>query len=464
MCCFVDYVEHGSETAFGGIVARYTNLVYSAALRQRGSSDLACDVAQSPCTDLELTLARKSPSLVRRLRNEDTLAGWLYRGALYAATKYRRDESRRQARERQFMQDSNLASETSPDWERVRPFLDAAMSRLGEQDRSALLLRFFQSQDFQAVGLALGVSEDAAQKRVARALEKLRVNLTRRGAPTTIGALSIALSANAVQTAPVGLAATLTGASLAGAVAPTGTALTLLKIMTLTKLKLGVLSSLVILGLSASLVKEHQSQVNLREENRTLRERFDKFAQLIADNGQIVHQTAQSLSTALMNELLRLRGEVGGQREQSKELAKLRAALAAGQNIPSGKSASAASQMEAIPKESWTNAGYGTPEAAFQTICYAMSKGDLQLYLDSVSPEQQTDMKKQLQGKSETEIAAGQMAEMGPVKDFQVVGKIEVGEDQVQMLVHTAGEDLNTLFIMTNVNGGWKFANMVKEN
>jgi len=50
-------------------------------------------------------------------------------------------------------------------WEHVSLILDEAMSKLDEQDRDALLLRFFQNQDFRAVGLALGVSDDAAQKR-----------------------------------------------------------------------------------------------------------------------------------------------------------------------------------------------------------------------------------------------------------------------------------------------------------
>jgi hypothetical protein len=308
------------------------------------------------------------------------------------------------------------------------------------------------------------VSEDAAQKRVMRALEKLRVDLTRRGAATTLGVLSTALSANAVQVAPAGLAATLTSASLAGAVAQTGTTLALVKIMTLTKLKIGILSSLVILGLAASLVRQQQSQDELREKNRALQQHVDKLAQIAADNEQNARRAAQSFSGAQMAELLRLLSEVGALREQSKELGKLRAALATGQKTQISQSVSGATRMEAVPKESWANVGYATPEAAFQTICYAMSKGDLNAYVASVSPEQQTNMMKELQGKSEAEIAAGQMAEMEPVKDFQVVGQIEVGQDQVQMLVHTAGEDLNTIFIMTNVDGGWKFANMVKEN
>jgi hypothetical protein len=235
-------------------------------------------------------------------------------------------------------------------------------------------------------------------------------------------------------------------------------------VMTTTKLKIGILTSLVVIGLAALLARQQQSQNELREKNRALQGQIDQFTQLAADNQTNSLRAAQPISDAQMYELLRLRNEVGQLREQSAELANLRAALATAQKVESTKPQVASTQSEPIPKDAWTNAGYATPEAAFQTICFAMSKGDLQTYLNSLSPEQQTNMLKSFQNKSEAEIAAGQMAEMEPVSDFQVLGKIEVGPDQVQMLVHTAGEDLNTIFIMTNVNNSWKFGNMVKEN
>lgn len=234
--------------------------------------------------------------------------------------------------------------------------------------------------------------------------------------------------------------------------------------MTPTKLKIGILSSLIFIGLAAWLVRQQQSQNGLRDKNRALQEQIDTFTQFATDTQTNSRRAAQSFSDAQMSELLRLRNEVGQLREQTNELAKLRDALATAQKVQSTKPESAVTRSEPIPKEAWTNAGYATPEAAFQTICFAMSKGDMQTYMNSLSPEQQTNMTKAFQGKSEPEIAAGQMAEMEPVNDFQVVGKIEVGQDQVQMLVHTAGEDLNTIFIMTNVYGSWKFANMVKES
>jgi DNA-directed RNA polymerase specialized sigma24 family protein len=95
-----EYARQGSEAAFGEIVARYTDLVYSAVLRQVGSAALAEDVVQSVFTDL----ARKAPSLAGRLDENGAIVGWLYRSSRYAVSKHLRAEHRRHNRESQAMQ------------------------------------------------------------------------------------------------------------------------------------------------------------------------------------------------------------------------------------------------------------------------------------------------------------------------------------------------------------------------
>jgi RNA polymerase sigma factor (sigma-70 family) len=306
-----EYVRLGSEAAFGEIVARYTDLIYSAVLRQFNCADLAEDVAQSVFTDL----ARKAPSLAGKLAENGTIVGWLYRGTRYAVSKRLRAEQRRHIRERQVMQDFDPAPATSPDWERVRPRLDEALADLGEEDRQAMLLRYFQNQDFQAIGAALGISDDTAQKRVARALEKLRTRLARHGITTTAAMLSAVLSTNAIQTAPVGLAARLAGASLAGAAAPTATTLT---IMTLTSFKTGIVATGIAAGLAVWVAAEHRSLDRLQGENAALSQQISQLRQQLQPPLSPIPPAGENSDGDELEklrrehaDLLRLRGEVG---------------------------------------------------------------------------------------------------------------------------------------------------------
>jgi RNA polymerase sigma factor (sigma-70 family) len=154
-----EYAGEKSETAFGEVLRRHADLIYSAALRQIGSPDPAGEIAQRVFIDL----ARKARPLAGSLREDASAAGWLYRATRCAALNLLREERRRHDRERHVMQELQSASESAPDWESVAPLLDEALSALDDQERDALLLRFFQKQDFRAVGAALGVSDDTAQ-------------------------------------------------------------------------------------------------------------------------------------------------------------------------------------------------------------------------------------------------------------------------------------------------------------
>ncbi|HEU5123206.1 MAG TPA: sigma-70 family RNA polymerase sigma factor [Verrucomicrobiae bacterium] len=118
-----DYSELGKESAFAEIVTRHIDLVYSAALRQVYSPDLARDVIQNVFTDL----ARKARNLSAGLNAEASLVGWLYRATRFAARDLYRKETRRTERERQAMEQLHPTPETPPDWERLRSALDDAM-------------------------------------------------------------------------------------------------------------------------------------------------------------------------------------------------------------------------------------------------------------------------------------------------------------------------------------------------
>src|SRR5262249_23634596 len=87
-------------------------------------------------------------------------------------------------------------------WSRVAPRLDELVAKLRTSDRDALLLRFFQRKSMAEVGAALGVSEEAARKRVAKAVERLRDRLVGDERQLAGEAMSGLMLAHVTQAAP----------------------------------------------------------------------------------------------------------------------------------------------------------------------------------------------------------------------------------------------------------------------
>jgi RNA polymerase sigma factor (sigma-70 family) len=202
------FTESGSETAFATLVERHVPLVYSTAFRRTANPHQAQEIAQV----VFIIFARKASSL----RKGTVLSGWFYHTTRLTAENWRRAEIRRARREEEALMRSMLNEESNePAWERISPVLDEVMGELGATDRDAVVLRFFENKSLREVGASLGLEERAAQKRVTRALEKLRRLFGKRGIGLTTMAMAAALSAHAVQAAP-GLAATITASALTG--------------------------------------------------------------------------------------------------------------------------------------------------------------------------------------------------------------------------------------------------------
>jgi len=233
-------MEADAQDAFAEIVRRHLDLVYSAALRQIRSPQLAEEVAQSVFTDLAHNANRLAPDTV--------LTAWLYQVTRRTAIDVVRRESRRQLRE-QIATEMNVINATSDDWAHIEPLLDEAMHALDDTDRTAVLLRYFENKSLREVGQALGTSDDAAQKRVSRAVERLREFFAKRGVTIGASGLVVVISANAVQAAPVGLAATIsTAAALAGITVVTSATATAVKAIAMTTLHKAIIGTAVIVA------------------------------------------------------------------------------------------------------------------------------------------------------------------------------------------------------------------------
>ena len=217
-----EYATRQSETAFETIVARRVDFVYSAALRQVRDPHLAEEVAQA----VFIILAQKAG----KISDKTILAGWLFKTTRFVAFAQFRAAIKHARQEKEWQMQTELQS-TSPDplWEQMSPLLDEALASLGEADRQAVLLRFFENKSLAEVSDILATTEDTARKRVTRALDKLHRYFIKRGVSSTTVILAGAMSAHSVQAAPVGLVKIIsTVAMVKGAAASTST-LTLIK-------------------------------------------------------------------------------------------------------------------------------------------------------------------------------------------------------------------------------------------
>jgi len=243
----LDYAHHGSESAFRELVTRYTDLVYSIALRRAsGNAHLAEDITQSVFTDL----ARKAHALPSQV----LLGGWLHQHTCFTASNLLRAEARRHQREREAAHMNTLSSTPDNIWQQLGPVVDEAIDQLEGADREAIVLRYFEQRELRAVGVALGISEDAAQKRVSRAVCKLRELVGQRGAALSATILAGALASGAVTAAPAGLARRISGAALANTGAGSGIYGGLLALLSAAKVKMGVAAALIVVAVAVSVV------------------------------------------------------------------------------------------------------------------------------------------------------------------------------------------------------------------
>jgi len=182
--------------AFGKLVEQHIDFVYAAAFRQTGDPHAAQDITQA----VFLLLWQKAD----RLKQGTLVKGWLFNTTRFVVANARRAEARRKFHEREAAA-MHVQSPSEDRWPHIAPILDDALSELSEKDRRVLLLRFFEDLPLSALGEVLGISEPAAQKRVERALERLRHFLVGRGAAVDGAALGGILYAGVARAAPVHL-------------------------------------------------------------------------------------------------------------------------------------------------------------------------------------------------------------------------------------------------------------------
>ena len=310
-----DYAENGSESAFTELVGRHVGLVYSAALRVVIDPHLAEDVTQATFA----TLAREA----RRLGGRTFLSSWLHRTASNQAANLVRGEMRRRAREQEAY--AMQTAESEPDWNQLAPVLDAALNKMAEPDRAVIFLRYFEKRTAADIARALSLTEEAAQKRISRALERLRASLCGHGVSLSATTLAALVSAQAVVATPIGLLTSASTAALAGGAVGGQIIGTTLQFLVMSKLKIGAVSALVAAAVVVPILI-HQNQIaRLRQDNNALRQQVEEMR---SDNEKLSLRPAPAsqrpeIGDAERSELLRLRAEVSRLRRDAQELARV---------------------------------------------------------------------------------------------------------------------------------------------
>lgn len=317
------YAEKGSEPAFSELVRRRMDLVYSAALRMVCDSHLAQDVTQG----VFVALAKNAGHLA----DHPVLSGWLHRTTQNIAAQTVRTDVRRRNREQEASAMKELLSAgTDAAWEDIAPHLDSALSDLNEPDRDAVMLRYFEHKSAREMGQLLGISDEAAQKRVNRAVDRLRDSFAERGVTVGVGGLVVLISTHAVQAAPAGLAITVTSAALSGTTAVAAT--TVIQTVTMTTLQKIAITTALTAAIGAFIYEARQA-AGLREQNQSYQQQQTLLEGQIQElqRERDAAKKRQSLMTEELaavkktqndTEVLRLRGQVGVLREEKDTIGK----------------------------------------------------------------------------------------------------------------------------------------------
>ena len=286
-------------------------------------SHTAEDVAQNTF----IALAKN----VRQVRDRSVLSSWLHSTARNLAANTVRSEVRRRVREQEAaVMNELLANESEAAWKNIAPHLNDAIAELSDSDRDALLLRYFERKSAREMGQIFGTSEDAAKKRVSRAVERLREFFSKRGVTIGAGGLVVVISANAVQAAPVALATTIsTAAIFAGKTIGASTTVAATKAIVMTTLQKALVMSVLTVAIGTG-IYEVRRAVQLQNQVQTFQQQqgplAEQIQQLQADHDNLksgldslAAENARLKSHSNETELLKLRGEVAQLRQANAE-------------------------------------------------------------------------------------------------------------------------------------------------
>jgi len=355
---------------------------------------------------------------------------------------------------------------TGPDatWQHIAPHLDDALGELTEADRDALMLRYFEKKSAPEMAGLLGITEEAAQKRVTRAVERLRELFSRRKVTIGTGGLIVLISVNAVQSAPIGLAAAIATTALTGTAASTATVLAATKTIAMTTLQKTIIGAALAAAIGTGIFAAHQNS-QLRGQNQNLlQQQTDSAGQIqqlqnqLADLtnrlADVLAENARLASGSNKMELLKLRGLIGVLHRQNGEL------LQDLQNAE--KLDHPVFPTNVVSRDSWKFAGYDTPEDSLKSTIWAKSVGNEQVWRDGAAPEATNSFNGDLQGNTDEERSQGMIDSMKNLTDYQILSETPASHGEVLIQLEAHGQangtavSADSIEVMKQIDGKWK--------
>jgi hypothetical protein len=233
----------------------------------------------------------------------------------------------------------------------------------------------------------------------------------------------------------------------------------------------GIVGAVAVIGLAIALALEHQTRLKLREEQQALQQQLDRVTDVLADNERqsslpATAGPAQSLASDPSSELLRLRAELGVLRQLTNELEGARhenaQAHAALDGYLAGEAAPQVATADFWPRDSWSFAGFGSPDDALRSSLWASYNGNLKALFDSMTGELRQTVEKDFDGKSADEAAIRAMDEVSNLKSVQVLSRdFQSGDTAVLTAAFEDGDHTNTTkLLLKKIGNEWKLAGM----
>jgi len=220
----------------------------------------------------------------------------------------------------------------------------------------------------------------------------------------------------------------------------------------------------VLIAMVALLAVQRRAISQTRAANETLRERNATAPAIIpAESSHGSSEEIEALQTA-NRDLPKLRNEVRKLREEKRELEKLQTEnerLAASLKASPKSSAPPLSEAEGfVLKQTWSKAGFATPEATVQTFFWAIANKDVTALAECVTGDARKSMEEELQrsaagGGKPFEEHFGPLAKM---QGFRIAEKKQLSDDKVELSIQAAAGGRAMPMRLQLANGEWKLA------